>query len=159
MRALRWFRWSWSKLLQPASYWNKSSAISKTSEKARKIPLKPGRAMTVASRGSSGRPEGFNLLEKRAPAPPGDKHLSWPPTIKTNTAAAHLLFQAGRARNVSVQTGLWILRWRWCRCDAALTFSCKCVKKHNEPITADSSLCVYYFRLPQLPDLMSQLTG
>lgn len=123
----RWFSCSThSKLLypKPASCWDKSSAISKTSEKARKLPLKPGRAVTVASRGASGRPEWFNLVEKRALAPPRDKHLPWhfcpPPTIKINTAAAHLLFQAGRVRSVSVHTGLWIQRWCWCRSDLQL---------------------------------------
>lgn len=128
-------------------------------EKARQIPLKPGSAIYSGQQGGR-RGDRSGLIWWKSELwhdcgtniYPG---ISAPP-IKINTAAAHLLFQAGKARNVSVQTGLWILCSCWC--DAALTFSCKCVKKHNEPITADSSLCVYYFRLPQLPDLMLQLT-
>lgn len=61
------------------------------------------------------------------------------PLLKANSgfAAPRLLFQAGKARNASVQTGVWIQRW-W-QCDAALTFDPKRAKKQNNSKTADSA--------------------
>lgn len=135
-----------------ASCWNKSSAISRTSEKGRKLPLRPGRALTVASRGRRGDRSGLTWWKRELWHHRGTN-------IYPGTSAPpqqHIYCSRPEERGTSLSK-------QGCGSSAgagaALTFSCKCVRKHNEPITADSSLCLYYFRLPQLPDLMLQLTG